>query len=75
MSKLVSLEEIRAIYPTAHHEPRDNCKYCGGTGKIHKKTKLIEGDFACICIFVDHDLVDFAQQSINETIQNIRDGK
>jgi len=74
----VSLDEIREKVPTAHHEPRENCKYCGGTGMRHKKipaTDLLpawEGDCACICIFVDHELADFAQETLNKTIRTIR---
>jgi hypothetical protein len=72
MSKIVSFEEIRKKYSDCNYEPRDNCKYCNGTGIIHKKTFNIDGDFPCICIFVQHDLTDLAQNILNETISRMR---
>ena len=77
----ITLEEIKKKVPTAHHIPLKDCKYCHGTGFRHKKLpggkflRPFEGDFPCICIFVDHDLVYKAQEMINETIDNIRNGK
>lgn len=72
----VTLEEVRAIFPNANHAPLVGCKRCGGTGVSTKvpKLKLLkippEG-LPCICIFVDHDLCDFAAESLAETVRTL----
>jgi len=70
--------ELKAKYPDIHHEPRQGCKFCHGTGE--KTTHLSGGEFIaeqditspCICTFVDHDMVDIASNMLNETISNLK---
>lgn len=77
---MVTLEEIREKVPTAHYAPRENCKYCNGTGFRHKvipaseHLPAIDGYFPCMCIFVDHAFVDMMQEAMNETIRKIKAG-
>lgn len=41
-----------AKYPDSHHDPKSDCKFCGGTGeRFIKKSDITT---CCICIFVDH---------------------
>ena len=74
----MTLDELKAKVPTAHHLPKEDCKYCHGTGFRHKKLpktefwEAREFDTPCICVFVDHDMSDMAQEMMNETIDKNR---
>lgn len=63
-----TLEEVRQRWPKANYAPRADCKYCDGTGERKKKPGL-----PCICIFVSHDLCDFAADSLAATARKIRE--
>lgn len=75
----MSFEELKAKYPDIHHAPRENCKFCHGTGE--KTTHLLGGEFIaeqdiispCICTFVDHDMVDFAANALYETVKKLKE--
>lgn len=62
----MTLEEIRLKFPRANYAPRENCKFCQGTG-VRRVT------LPCICIFVSHDMCDFAAELLSETVKKIRD--
>lgn len=74
----MNYEELKLKYPDIHHAPRENCKYCKGTGE--KTTHLRGGEFIkeqdlispCICTFVDHDLVDFAAKALNDMVTQLK---
>lgn len=61
------LEEVRQQFPNAKYAPRENCKYCDGTGSKRSRPHL-----PCICIFVDHSMCDFAAESLAETARKLR---
>lgn len=63
-----TLDEIRQEFPNANYAPRQDCKYCDGTG--HKRT---HPHLPCICVYVDHSMCDFAAQSLADTAKKIRD--
>lgn len=67
-----SLEEVRQKYPRANHPPREGCKYCDGTGD-KRRSPTVRPGVPCICIFVSHDLCDFAAESLAETVRKIRE--
>ena len=77
----MTFDELKAKYPDIHHAPRENCKFCHGTGE--KTTHLSGGKFIaeqditspCICTFVDHDLVDLAAFMINKTVTDLKGGQ
>ena len=62
----VTLDDVRSKFPTVKYAPRVNCKYCNGTGE-----RLTRPGLPCICVFVDHDLCDFAAESLAETARKI----
>lgn len=66
----MNFEELKAMWPDIHHAPRENCKYCGGTGEriIHLEKDIVS---PCICVFVDHDMVDFAAKWLNRTLERM----
>lgn len=70
---MVNFEELKSKFPSCHHPPKEGCKYCGGTGIRHKVIFGKEIETACICIYVDHDICDTAQELLNETIRKIRE--
>lgn len=77
---MMEFEELKAKYPDIHHAPRENCKFCHGSGE--KTTHLKGGEFIaeqdivspCICTFVDHDIVDVAASMLNKTISKMKGG-
>ena len=78
MSKAVSLEEIKKKFPNCHYAPRENCKNCGGKGYVTKTITACEFweehkvDAPCMCIYVDHEYVDMAQDVLNGTIRKMK---
>ncbi len=69
MSTLAALKAKYALGDGAKYEPRVGCKYCGGTGE---KTGTTGGECFCICLYVSHDMVDMAAQTIAETARKLR---
>lgn len=63
----MTLEEIRQKHPRANHAPRENCKYCNGTGDRIDRPHL-----PCICIYVDHSMCDFARESLSSVAKKMR---
>ena len=63
----MDLEQIRQKFRSANYAPRKDCKYCDGTG-----LKRTHPDMPCICIYVDHELCDFAAQSLAETARQLK---
>lgn len=71
-------DELKAKYPTSLYAPRNNCRYCGGSGE--KLTRIEQSEFSekrdvvspCICLFVNHDLADKAQKILNESIDAMK---
>lgn len=73
----VSLEQIREKFPNANYAPREGCKYCDGTGvkKNVPKVELLkvpDEGLPCICVFVDHEMCDFAAKSLADTARKIK---
>ena len=62
-----TLEQVREKFPGAKRAPRDGCKYCDGTGERKNRPGL-----PCICVYVDHDICDFAAESLAETAGKLR---
>ena len=67
---MATFEELKEKYPLCNHAPDPNCRYCHGEGE--KPRRLVVGLTPCMCIFVDHDLVEKAQDIMNETIRKIK---
>jgi len=65
----MTLDELRDKFPKCNHLPRENCRYCGGSGD---KRSIGRSDLPCICIYVDHDICDFAQESLSETVKKMK---
>ena len=66
-------EQLKAKYPHSNHGPKSDCKQCNGKGE--KVVTLSSGEpitVSCICIYVNHDMVDMAQDALNTTISKIR---
>lgn len=60
------LEDLRFKYgfDGGKYDPKPDCEFCRGTGE----RKLRDGrEHFCICLFVDHDMSDFAGKSLAET--------
>jgi len=79
MSEPVTLEAIRKMFPKANHVPRTGCPKCGGKGvydvppeKAAKIKYLKTTGLPCICIYVDHELCDFASESLAATARKLR---
>lgn len=69
MSKLAKLKAKYQLGDGAKYEPRVGCKYCDGTGERVDR----DGDTVfCICLFVSHDMVDIAAQTLAETARKLR---
>ena len=72
-----TLDEVRLQFPNANHAPREDCKFCAGTGakpvKNREQFKVLRppDELPCICIFVDHDMCDFAAESLSATAKKI----
>lgn len=63
----MTLDEIRKKWPTANYAPRKGCRYCDGTGESKTHPGL-----PCVCIYVDHEMCDFAAESLAETARALR---
>lgn len=58
---------INKKFRNTRHPPREGCKYCGGTGE-----RIAKPGFPCICLYVDHDICDFAAESLAETATKLK---
>lgn len=67
-AELTTLDDVRKKFPNADYAPRANCRYCGGTGE-----KTNRPGMPCICVYVEHDLCDFAAESLAETAKKLRE--
>lgn len=47
---------LKRKYPHAKYSPRVGCQYCNGRGEV----KGEQGTKPCLCIFVQHDLIEVA---------------
>lgn len=69
MSRLAELREKYNL-EGGKYEPKQGCKFCGGTGE--RKLKHRDGDTFCICLFVEPSLSDFAGESLAATAKKLR---
>ncbi len=63
----MTLLQLQAKYPRTKglkYEPRENCRFCGGTGETTKGFPR-----PCICVFVEHGFVDVAAAGIRRTLK------
>jgi hypothetical protein len=70
MPTLLDLKAKYGLGDGAKHEPFADCKFCRGTGE--KTTKAGNVAF-CICLFVDHDLSNFAGESLGKVATKLRE--
>lgn len=68
-------EELQAKYPdftAIKYDPKPDCKFCKGTGE----RTLRDGDrkYPCICACVQHDLSDFAGETLGEVARKLKHG-
>lgn len=62
----MAIEEIRKQFPRANYAPRENCKWCNGTGIKSNKPGM-----PCICIFVDHSQCDWAAKALAKVAKQV----
>jgi hypothetical protein len=67
----LQLNELIKKYPKMHHAPLENCPQCGGTGE-RKNEFSSTGFSACMCIFVNHDMLKEARDMMQEIIDEIK---
>lgn len=70
---MATLSELKTKYGLgdgAIYEPYGGCKFCRGSGE--RTTKSGKMSF-CICLYVDHDLSNFAGESLGETARKIKE--
>ena len=68
MSVLTKLRE-KYKFNGGSYEPKPDCKFCKGTGeKPLKNGKLT----FCICLYIEHDLSDFAGDSLAELAKKLK---
>ena len=76
MTTRVDILRLHSGWTDTHHDPKPDCKWCHGTGERHPTLtngkKIVS---PCICMFVEHEWVETAQDLINQTIANIRKEK
>lgn len=66
----MTLLELQAKYPKTKglkYEPREKCRFCGGTGET-RKGHLVR---PCICVFVQHDFVDQAAAGLARAAKSL----
>lgn len=68
------MAELRAKYGIegGKYEPKSDCKFCKGAGERMVKTNPPRMTF-CICLYVDHELSEFAGDSLAATAKKLRD--
>ena len=66
------LAEMRQKYRLegAKYEPNPECKFCQGAGE--RPLKHREGMTFCICLFVNHEMSDFAGDSLAATAKKLK---
>jgi len=62
-----TLEEVRAIFPTANYAPKEGCGKCDGEGTYEKDGRT----HPCICIFVGPEFSDEARKMLAEHARNM----
>ena len=69
-----TLTELRAKYEFegGKYEPKQDCKFCKGAGERMAKMTPPRMTF-CICLFVDHELSEFAGDSLAATARKLRE--
>jgi len=63
----MGLDELRAKYPSAEsmkYEPKPDCEWCHGTGEATAR----RGKRPCICTYVDHQIAELVQESLNRVV-------
>ncbi len=76
-----SFDELKIKYPLCNYAPLATCKTCGGSGEVKKH--LPAGKFfqerdvitPCMCIFVEHDMLEIAKSVMQETVSKLKGGE
>lgn len=66
-----TLEEVRAVFPTAKHAPKEGCYKCDGEG-MFKVPKVDDKWHPCICVFVDHEHAEEMGKMLGQAAREIR---
>lgn len=69
----ITLEQMRQQFPNCNYAPRVGCRFCNGTGIKATRISLDRTvQSPCICIYVDHEVCDFAAEGLAATARKIK---